>query len=308
MFDANLRRWNEFAAGPLNGNLQLATAGYTGSFPPMFGTAPNCDVLTFSLLNAFQAANSQPTNVNTGDILYYTGDGTFFVVTQVAATTGGAYPITAMQMNNMVVNGSTGACITNNISDPTLTGATTVIHAAGTNYNDVVPIGAGTPGNIIIPSNVFFGDFIAGSTTVQNISTNGPAAAASNLATFVNPGDVAWGYFNTNDPTLNWPYTSGMTKFATVTNGTPGTATLSSAPLLTGRYPLLPLPVVGLGQNRQILLPLTVALLPACNATLRGMRGFVTDQNTAVAYKGAVTGGGSTNQAVQCDGAAWYQD
>lgn len=54
--------------------------------------------------------------------------------------------------------------------------------------------------------------------------------------------------------------------------------------------------------------PVTVANLPVCNASLQGARYFVTDQNTAVAYHGAVTGGGANKQGVQCDGSAWYQD
>lgn len=53
---------------------------------------------------------------------------------------------------------------------------------------------------------------------------------------------------------------------------------------------------------------LTVATLPTCGASTKGMRSFVTDQNTAVAYHGAVTGGGSNQQGVTCDGTAWYQD
>lgn len=54
--------------------------------------------------------------------------------------------------------------------------------------------------------------------------------------------------------------------------------------------------------------PLTVAMLPACTAQRKGDGQFVTDQNTAVAYHGAVTGGGSTQQNVRCDGTNWYQD
>lgn len=56
--------------------------------------------------------------------------------------------------------------------------------------------------------------------------------------------------------------------------------------------------------------PLTVANLPACTANTKGNSQFVTDQNTAVAYHGAVTGGGTpgTSQRVTCDGSAYYQD
>jgi hypothetical protein len=54
--------------------------------------------------------------------------------------------------------------------------------------------------------------------------------------------------------------------------------------------------------------PTTVSALPTCNAGLDGARMYVTDQNTAVAYRGAVTGGGSTHQAVLCSSSAWIQD
>lgn len=52
----------------------------------------------------------------------------------------------------------------------------------------------------------------------------------------------------------------------------------------------------------------TVSQLPTCNFQMQGAKYFVVDQNTAVAYKGAVTGGGATGQSVMCNGSAWYQD
>lgn len=54
--------------------------------------------------------------------------------------------------------------------------------------------------------------------------------------------------------------------------------------------------------------PTTVAGLPTCNAGSEGMRAYVTDQNTAVTYRGAVTGGGSTRQGVLCSNSAWIQN
>jgi hypothetical protein len=54
--------------------------------------------------------------------------------------------------------------------------------------------------------------------------------------------------------------------------------------------------------------PTTVASLPTCAAGNEGARAYVTDQNTAVSYRGAVTGGGSTRQAVLCSNSAWLQD
>ena len=54
--------------------------------------------------------------------------------------------------------------------------------------------------------------------------------------------------------------------------------------------------------------PTTVSALPACTAANDGARAFVTDQATAVSYRGAVTGTGGTHQAVLCSSAAWIQD
>jgi hypothetical protein len=54
--------------------------------------------------------------------------------------------------------------------------------------------------------------------------------------------------------------------------------------------------------------PTTVSALPACTATNDGARAFVTDQATAISYRGAVTGTGGTHQAVLCSSAAWVQD
>lgn len=51
-----------------------------------------------------------------------------------------------------------------------------------------------------------------------------------------------------------------------------------------------------------------VGSLPACNSGTQGARYFVTDQATAVAYHGAVTGSGASKQGVTCDGSAWYQN
>lgn len=55
-------------------------------------------------------------------------------------------------------------------------------------------------------------------------------------------------------------------------------------------------------------LPTTVAVLPTCNAAYEGQRAYVTDQATAVSYRGAVTGSGATRQAVLCSNSVWIQD
>lgn len=54
--------------------------------------------------------------------------------------------------------------------------------------------------------------------------------------------------------------------------------------------------------------PITVANLKTCNSTNMGLRAFVTDQSTTIAYHGAVVSGGSFKQGVICDGTSWYQN
>lgn len=50
-----------------------------------------------------------------------------------------------------------------------------------------------------------------------------------------------------------------------------------------------------------------VASLPTCNTGNEGLTYGVSDQATAVAYNGAVTGSGATHQGVYCNGTAWVQ-
>lgn len=54
--------------------------------------------------------------------------------------------------------------------------------------------------------------------------------------------------------------------------------------------------------------PITVSNLATCNSTNMGLRAFVTDQSTTIAYHGPVVGSGSFKQAVTCDGTSWYQN
>ena len=53
--------------------------------------------------------------------------------------------------------------------------------------------------------------------------------------------------------------------------------------------------------------PTTVGALPTCNTANKGRRMFVSDGNTANAFRGAVTGGGTNNQWITCDGTSWLQ-
>lgn len=53
--------------------------------------------------------------------------------------------------------------------------------------------------------------------------------------------------------------------------------------------------------------PTVVNSLPTCNGALEGARAYVTNNNTAVAFDGAVTTGGAIRVPVFCNGTAWKQ-
>lgn len=58
-----------------------------------------------------------------------------------------------------------------------------------------------------------------------------------------------------------------------------------------------------------LITPTVVNSLPTCNSGADGLRAFVTNNNTAVSFGGAVTTGGTTHSPVYCDGSAsaWKQ-
>lgn len=58
-----------------------------------------------------------------------------------------------------------------------------------------------------------------------------------------------------------------------------------------------------------VVVPTVVASLPTCNSGADGLRAFVTNNNTAAAWQGAVTTGGTNHTPVYCDGSAsaWKQ-
>ena len=204
----------KFAMGSNGGNLDL------GSF--VSGpTYTSCDVMQFTYLAANQA--SQSSNLAVGTIIYRNNSGTIWVVTAVGAP-GPNYLITTRQMNNMQVD-NTGAC-TLNTEASFNSGTALILHTTG----------------VEVPLFLFWGDFAKGSTSVTNIQRGD--GFGGNLDTYIKNGDSVWG-IPAGDVGFNWPYAPNTTLSA-VTNGNPGSMTLSSAALLSGRFPILPLPISGL--------------------------------------------------------------
>lgn len=237
--DVQGQQWT-FATG-ISG---VATSGQLSglSLSACDGTASG-GVLTANYVQAAQEQLGPAYRINLGDIIDQASDGTKYVVTSVGVLGGGQYPITALQQNNMTLNGSS-QCVTSNAA--ALTGVFNIIHTGG--GLTATPL---SPGGIVIPQQVYYCDFTATSTAVANCGgeqsfTNAPVSVAAAMDTYVKNGDHIWTYRLYNDPSQRWPYALGIpsvTALSGVTNGTPGSLTLSLAANLTGRFPVLPLPV-----------------------------------------------------------------
>jgi hypothetical protein len=179
-----------------------------------------CDTLTFNSTTG----NQSPVNVNTmfpGTILYGARGGLFYV-TAVGSPSGGQVPITARQINAKTVNVS-GICVSNQNPDPTFTD----------NYELFQT-------NVKLPNIVFYCNFTAGS--VNGTSCDRGDGFAGNMNSYLNVGDILYGdqTFTLNFANLSYPFAFGTT-LATVTNGSPGSLTLSAQAKLTGRFPVLPM-------------------------------------------------------------------
>jgi hypothetical protein len=235
-----LNQGNKILYDPVNGKKWLLGTNSNGGFTDISGNAtvapafPSCDLLTFTWPNSLQSTKSANGTLIAGDILYNQTDFSLFVVLSVGPVDGsGNWPITARQLNNMITS-NTGACVTNTHTNAGITGTTQIQHT-----------------QTIMPTTIFFGDFTAASTTIANVHRGD--GFAGNLTSFFQTGDIILGYQGQccgNATGLdafllkNWPFAYGTT-VATVTNGTPGSMTLSTAAITTGRFPILPLPIVG---------------------------------------------------------------
>lgn len=219
---ANVRQWT-FALGPTGAPLSIKTGGANVS---VGAAISSCDTMTFTYIASYQTASRQSSFIYLGDILYHLNTGTIFVVTAIGAPDGsGNYPITTRQLNNMNVSTSAGACTQNNISDIDVGGITYLVHT----------------GILNIPQKVFLGTFASGSSSVTNVMA---AGGASDLASYVVAGDYIWNY-PLSDSYFQWPYTSGGTINSVTPGSGSGSITLSANATISGRFPILPLPVVG---------------------------------------------------------------
>jgi len=180
------------------------------------------DILTFNYLATWQAGSNTSYIIQPGCILDVMNTDTKFIVTAVGApNANGNYPVTCQQQNNMTVdvNGNFASTL---CTDLTLAGYIALVQ---TGYQ---------LGNV-----VHFGDFTAGSTTVANVHRGD--GYGGQLSTYIAVGDLLTG-FNYNDAAAPWPIQTG-TKVTAVTNGSPGSLTLSIAAQKTGRFPVIAIPI-----------------------------------------------------------------
>lgn len=180
------------------------------------------DQMAFNWATANQTAANVMINFAIGDMLYHINTRTLFVVTNVTGPSGGNYTITTIQQNNLIVNAS-NVFVKNINPDPTLAAGNIIIIKTGA----------------IIPSVLEYGTFTSGNPNVASISDG--SGTSHMLNNYVN-GDFWFGLSTTisgSVPYKQWPVTPGSVLSA-VSDGTPGSLTLSKNALASGVFPLFP--------------------------------------------------------------------
>jgi hypothetical protein len=181
-------------------------------------------------------------------------------------------------------------------------------------------------GNIGIPGTILYCDFAVGSATATSCDVgavnnfgNGATTYAVNDRVFTSPF---------NDPTLQYPFGTATqpTSITAINSAAPGNIVFSNVASKSGRFPVTPFPVVGVGMlnvmNRgTVLLPnkvgatnsVAVAALGACAAGNTGAVQVVNNAAGAATNPPVTIGGTATagtppaivNWAVQCNGTNW---
>lgn len=168
---------------------------------------------------------------------------------------------------------------------------------------------AGTPPANSASQPILFNSYLASANVQTTLSTDSPGnlQVASPSGFSVSVSGVSKLDFGTVNG-ANWTFGNGASVFIPgillPSANVAATTTANGAVRVTGG-----LGVTGAGYfGGEVVVGITtVASLPTCNAAHKSARYFVTDQATATAYLGAVTGSGATQQAVTCDGTNWKQ-
>lgn len=216
--DGLLRRWQ--FEGLNRGVISMTTLAIVSVAPSFSG-----DVMTFTLHNNYQTVSFYRLSV--GSILYHVNTGTIFVVTAIGAADGsGNWPITTKQMNNLTVSKDVnGTFVSQLCSDLTLAGNTVIWHTTD-----------------MVPSTIFYGTFTSGSTNITSVHS-GNGTDGTTLTTYYASGDNMNGLVSGASGN-QWPVRADSNiTLASVTNGSPGSATLSANATVSGSFPLCAVPI-----------------------------------------------------------------
>jgi len=176
------------------------------------------DVMTFSYSDALQTNANVMYNLTPGDMLYHVESGTIFVVNSIGAPSGGFDLVTCTQQNNLQVDAS-NAYVANLNPIPSLAGETVIIRTGA-----------------VIPAILEYATF---NTSNGNLASISDGTGTSQMANYYVNGDYFFGLTNPATAYRPWPIAAGSTLSA-VSDGTPGTATLSKTGLFAGVFPLFP--------------------------------------------------------------------
>jgi hypothetical protein len=219
---------------------QPATNLIDTSVSSVIGTASSItnDVMTFGYCSARQARLP----LYTGAILLNANASAVFVVASVGIPVANAncsdpntaVTITTQQQNNLNVIPGTDTFLSNNITGKNVTGY--LIQIPGV--------------NLTMPGHLYFGDFTSGSPTVASVRDAGGSGAsiASAISTgdlFLGPGVqnyTSGGYSAWGASGIAWPIPAGVgLTISAITDGVPGSITLSGNARSTGTFPIFPL-------------------------------------------------------------------
>lgn len=205
-----------------------------------------------------------------------------YAADQLSIITGAKWSNAFISYNGAAVNavsvgtvsGTQGAPPANSASQPI------VFNSYLASVNKQTTLSTDNPGNLLLASPSGFSFSVNGVSELDFGTVNGANWTFGNAANVFIPGILL------------------------ASANVAATTTANGALRLTGG-----LGVTGAGYfGGEVVVGITnVAGLPACNAAHKSARYFVTDQATATAYLGAVTGSGATQQAVTCDGTNWKQ-
>lgn len=312
-----------------NTNLGGAGAGFS---------IPAATVNTYSLVTTIQQNNFLIDHANQIPIVSLTcalntlSDLTLGGITNIVHT-GGAIPMIIfygdfVKGSTAVANVHRGDGFAGNMTSATSSTFTAVISNGSGSPGNILNVSSavtGTPlavGTIIAGTGVTLGTRIialgsgTGGTGTYTVSAfantaseamTGQVCAPTSAAAYLCPGDLMWAPAIADPTVANWGMSQG-TVLNSITNGSPGSITLSQVANATGRFPIYPFPLKKGGVpaiQSSFRYSAAGTPVPTCNAASDGQQIYVSDA-TAPTYHGAYTSGGAIPAGVYCiNGTGW---